>query len=117
MSEVVTFKLINGTDIIGKLNTDADARKGFEHIPNAIILDDAVHIGIQVFKGDDGQAKAQVSFDPVTIPVAGQGASRIALNPATVSFQYPIDGVYENGYLQATTLIQLPPGGGGKLIV
>ena len=115
MGEVVTFKLLNGIDIIGKLNTSDDAKKGFEHIPNVIVLDDAVVIGINVIRGEDNQARAQVSFDPVSVPVAGQGAARIGLSPNTVAYQYPIESVYEDGYSRATSGIILPPGN-GKII-
>lgn len=111
MGDIVSFKLLNGIDIIGKLNSDADAKKEFEHIPNAIVLDDAVVIGIQVVKGEDNQARAQVSFDPVSIPVAGQGAARIGLSPTTIAYQYPIESVYESGYRQATSGIIVAPAG------
>ena len=115
MGEVVTFKLLNGMDLIGKLNTSEEVKKEYAHIPNAIILDNAVIIGIHVVKGEDNQPRAQVSFDPVSIPVEGQGAARVALSPTTVAYQYPIESAYSDGYSRATSGIIMPPGG-GKII-
>lgn len=118
MGHTVTFKLVNGVDLVGKINTDTDVCAEFAHIPNVIVLDDAVVIGINVMKDEKtGQARAQVGFDPVSIPVEGQGAARIGLNPANIAYQYPLEGVYRDGYIMATSTIQLPPGGGGKIIV
>jgi hypothetical protein len=118
VDHILTFKMVTGVDLIGKFNTDPDVNKDFAHIPNAIVLDDAVVIGINVMKDEaTGQARAQVGFDPVAIPVEGQGAARIALNPANIAYQYSLEGVYRDGYIMATSTIQLPPGGGGKIIV
>lgn len=118
MDHILTFKMVTGVDLIGKVNTDPAVTKDYAHIPDAIILDDAVVIGINVMKDEaTGQARAQVGFDPVAIPVEGQGAARIAVNPNSIAYQYPLENVYREGYVMATSTIHLPPGGGGKIIV
>lgn len=116
MSKTVTFKLLNGIDIIGKLNEEESAKAEYAHIPNAIILDDALVISIKVIRGENDEARAQVSFEPVTIPVEGQMASRVAISPSSINYQYTPDNAYVDGYHKSLSPIVLPPGGGGKII-
>lgn len=113
MSRVVCFKQLNGQEIVGKLNDSESVRAEYAHIPNVVVLDDALAFHVQVVQAEGGP-KAQVSFNPVSITAKSQGPSRIAFC-GSLLVQIELDESYEAGYMQATSSIVVP--NGGRLIV
>ena len=114
MGQVVCYKLLNGTEIVGKLD---EAKPGeFPEFDNPVVLDDALVFHMSAVPGPNGQPQMQLSFMPVSPMVKGQGPSRIPLNRSVIVHPIALEDSYEAGYLQATSPIALPPGGGGKII-
>ena len=117
MSNVVAFKLINGTDVIGTLNTEPSVLAEYAHIPNPVVLDDALVIMARVVSDANNEnPRIQVSFEPLAYAIEGQGPARVAFAGATV-LQFPVDTAYSEGYQRTVSPIALPPGGGGKIIL
>lgn len=114
MSKVVCFKLINGQEMVGKLNDDAAVLAEYAHLGGVVVLDEALIFNLNVIRGEDGEQRAQISFLPAGITVKGQGPSRVALSTLGLT-QIDLDSNYEEGYERALSPI-VRPGGGGRII-
>ena len=108
MSEVVCFKLINGAEIVGKINDDkshVDFIDTFKD--NVIYLDDAVFAGVQ--KMENGMPG--LVFAPITgigaNPTEGKAPMPFALYRSAILGQIPLDPEINKMYRESTSGIVL----------
>jgi hypothetical protein len=87
--EIVSFKLINGAEIIGKL-ADASIHSDFINAQDAFYLDDALMVGIRAVEGGN----ATLILAPVTgigdNPVEDKGHLPFALYKSSIMGQFPL---------------------------
>lgn len=106
MSEVVCFKLINGTEVVGKLSEEK-THTDFISGVGVIYLEDAVFMAInQMENGEDGLAIGPLSALGDR-PDSGKAKMPFALYPNVIMGQIPLSPPIELMYRQATSSIAL----------
>lgn len=105
-SNVVSFRLLTGADIIGKLSQEP-TNSAFAKNEDVIWLEDALLASVQPPQTPDGEAKLFL------VPITGlgdgtaEGAMPFALYRGNIIGQFPLLPEVEKAYTQKTTGIIL----------
>lgn len=106
MSDVVCFRLINGSEIVGK-RVEEKNHLSFVAGEDVIYLDDAIFIGISQGEGQ----QARLGFGPISgiAEAAQEGKAHIpfALYRHNILGQIPLDPEISRVYREATSGIAL----------
>ncbi len=106
MSEVVCFKLINGSEVVGKLSEEK-THADFISSLGVIYLEDAVFMAISTMEnGEEGLAVGPLSALGERTD-AGKAKMPFALYPNVIMGQIPLSPPIELMYRQATSSIAL----------
>lgn len=97
MSNVKSYKMVNGMEIFGKVTAEDVA---------TISLDDAV-AAILSQKGDGGLA---LEFRPLSLLVDKGGPAKVTLNRSAVAFEYEAGEEYRNAFVTSVSGIIIAKG-------
>jgi hypothetical protein len=116
MEKIVCYRLINGYEIIGKCDPDADINsKDDIHLKNAL-----THVISQ--EEENGKVKMRQSFVPVSFLTAADAGDLpkgcdIVLKKTSIAFEYQLAPQFLESYTQQTTpiIMSIPNSGFMKL--